>query len=129
MKRRPPGLVLVVLWLAIDGVLSLIAGIIGLVASDPISSKIVMLAALLLSIGIVLLVAAYGLWTLQRWGLRLTKVILVISIVVGVLDVALGGKMAYLIQTALEVVAFMYLIRPETNALFWYDLKEGIMRK
>jgi hypothetical protein len=59
----------------------------------------------------------------------LTKVILVISIVVGVLDVALGGKMAYLIQTALEVVAFMYLIRPETNALFWYDLKEGIMRK
>jgi hypothetical protein len=36
MKRRPPGLVLVVLCLAIDGMLSVIAGIIGLVASDAI---------------------------------------------------------------------------------------------
>jgi len=109
--KRPLGLVWIVFYFAISGALTVFlalaamfatgfaAGLADTAFSHPHERDVAvfvmvllqLLALAVLHLGILLIVACYGLWTFRRWGLTLANTLLVIEIVLHVLALVLGG--------------------------------------
>ena len=106
-RRRPAGLVCVVFWWALNGGLAIAYGVAGLAfatflggasqlavrhdiapwAGVAVAMMVELLTVLLFFGGLLLLVAAYGLWTFQRWSLPLAKLLAVGNALVGLMGI------------------------------------------
>jgi len=120
---KPLSLVLIVIYTVIVGILGVIAGVLGLVAGELVSIDVAITSILLLPVGVLLLAAAYGLWTKQKWGLTLARGIYLVSLVLDIASVLISGisttsELFSVVEIILEILVIIYLFRPETQALF-----------
>ena len=77
-RKRPLGITIIAIIVAIYGILSIIGGLALLGASATA-------AIIAIVIGVLQLVLAWGLWTLQRWAFWATVIIEVLAVINGVL--------------------------------------------
>lgn len=77
-RKRPLGITIIAILIAIFGIFSIITGIIALSITLP-------LAVISLILGVAQLVVVYGLWTLKKWAFWATIVIEALTVLSGVL--------------------------------------------
>jgi len=127
--RRPSGLVAIVIYSTLWGLVGSFFGILGMIGGSALESDlVVVLSFFSLALGILLLTAAYGLWTVQRWGLTLARCLYGVAIP---LDVAQylsgegGGSLGvvYVVDIVVSIAVLLYLFRPYTKELF----KKGLI--
>lgn len=89
LSERPWGLVLIAIYSAFAGILSIIICTIALLVSAFPEFPLWLMALAIADglIGCLLLVATYGLWTWQSWGASLTYNLYGISIVLSVISI------------------------------------------
>lgn len=127
-QKRPLGLVLVVIFTAFSGVLELLLGTGGLLASGlPVPVWISFLAILFILLGVLDLAACYGLWSFQKWGLTLAIVLYIASIPLSILlmitpipgvEVTGWDVLLQVVGIAVAIGILIYLFKPEVRALF-----------
>lgn len=149
--QRPLGIVLISIAQFITGALAIPAGLVAL-SADPfwflgpigflnpgiagdralIMSQLQMLGCFAITIGILLLAAAYGLWTFQGWGRRLSILLEIIGIALPLVErVVLHPVLLRLFQdrqtlsplidpllTGASIVIIFYLFLPRVKALY-----------
>lgn len=107
-RKRPLGVTIIAVLAAISGMLGLLGSLMA-VAGVAI--------VLLLAISILLLVFAYGAWTLQPWAWTLGVVLEVIGVVVGLYELFQGDLQA-IFNVSIAAIVLYYLLRPEVKAAF-----------
>ncbi len=133
-KSKPIGLVLISIYGAFSGVLTLFLGAVILLFSSipdmPAWLTVVSLISTLL--GITLLASIYGLWTLQSWGGSLTYWIYMLSIPLAIISIfpiypdsefTIGNTILQLCGIAVAIFVLIYIKKPEIQALFTRDAK------
>ena len=116
--KRPFGLVLVVVYTLISGVIGLI---ITLTRSELYAAGATTIGTLL--VAVLLLVVVYGLWTTRKWGLKLARGVYLVSIVLGIASlstarISTSTDLFSAVTVALDILVTIYLFRPQTKALF-----------
>ena len=80
-----------------------------------------------MTVGLLLLAAGYGVWTLQEWGRNLTLWLCAISIPLGIISIlpiwpgqrmTIGNTVLQIVGVAVNVLIILYLIKPEIKTLF-----------
>src|SRR6202035_416878 len=89
-RSRPLGITIIAIIMAIQGILGIIGGIMLLVGSARAPGAMG-LGLFTLILGILYLVLAWGLWTLQPWAFWATVVLEVIALINGILGIV-GGQ-------------------------------------
>jgi uncharacterized membrane protein YesL len=89
-----------------------------------------MMGTVFMALGVFLLVAMYGLWSIQTWGLSVAKWIYVVSIPLGVISIfpifpiypdsemTTGNTILQLIGIGLAAYITYYLSRPKVVSLY-----------
>ena len=113
---KPFGLVVVVLYTLIAGVLGVIAGVLAIAVGELVD-------ALFLPVGVLFLAAGYGLWSTQRWGLNLARGIYLVAILLGVVTASISGISTTtdwlgVVEIAVEIAVTIYLFRPQAREFF-----------
>ncbi|ATX79956.1 hypothetical protein Ga0123461_1542 [Mariprofundus aestuarium] len=118
---KPRWLVVIAMYTAFGGVLCLVFGVPSILF-DLFSLDVVMVNWVVLAIGILTLVGAYGLWKLHKWGCYLTIAIYIVSILLSLLAMSLDGSVANLMLQLVGIffalLILIYLFGKETRALF-----------
>ncbi len=114
--KKPFGLVVVVLYTLIAAAYEVISGFFAMAASE-------FAYAIFLPLGVLDLAVAYGLWTMQKWGLNLARAIYLVGILLGVVTVSITGistttDLLIVVEIVIGVLVLIYLFRPQTGALF-----------
>jgi hypothetical protein len=128
--NRPFGIVMIAIYSGLYGLIEFILGfaliISGSILEYSSTTKdifFIMSRGISLSIlSIVQLTMTYGFWTLQQWGYKLAKIMIIISIPLSFLTL-LGDRSFgnILIQINCVIIAFLmliYLYKPDTQSLF-----------
>jgi uncharacterized membrane protein (DUF2068 family) len=91
-----------------------------LAAGDAGSGLALVLVLVTLAFGLLYLVFAYGLWTLQSWAWTLGVGLMVASILVTILNVTQGLQypIGALISAAISAAVLAYLFTPQVKAAF-----------
>lgn len=111
-EHRPFGVVLIAILLALNGILSIIAGIaaLGFVAGAGIVEII---------FGLVLLYVAYGMWSLQSWAWLSTLILEGINALFAVISlIAAPASIGAWISLIIAAIIIYYLTRPEVHEAF-----------
>lgn len=119
-RRRPGGVVAIVIYTAILGVVSVVGGIagLGLVNLDGTDQLGILYLVLLLA-GVLALTTVYGLWTFQRWGLVVARALYVLWILVDIGFLLVGeGTVLTIVELILAVVVLSYLLHPRVHKVF-----------
>lgn len=105
--------------LLVSGVIVLIGGTLSLTITRPLGT-LGPITGLLLLLGAALdYLAAYGLFTLRRWGWLLSVVLLVLSIVFDAVRIAVGvGAVSSTLAIIASAMVLWYLLLPSTKAAF-----------
>jgi Predicted membrane protein (DUF2127) len=122
--KRPVGIIVICLYTALWGLYYLFVPstfLGGLTAAFSAWFSVMWLA-----LGLVDLVAAYGLWTFQRWGHRLTIALYALPAMVNLLNVVRGHpRAADLATTVIAALVVSYLLRPTIRRLYSDTLAGG----
>jgi uncharacterized membrane protein (DUF2068 family) len=105
-RTRPLGITIIAIILGIQGVLSIIAGIILLTGSG---GTFAVPALITLILGVLYLILAWGLWTLQPWAFWATVVLEVIALINGIVALAQHSVGSGLLNIVLALVILIYL--------------------
>lgn len=114
--KKPVGIVLVAIYTAYIGVDSFI-GYFRMPTNH--SAFISFLGAVFLLIGCGSLAACYGLWTMEKWGYTLTKILQRINILlIIIITLKVGISFLSLFYCGMSAGTLYYLSRPETKNLY-----------
>jgi uncharacterized membrane protein len=83
-----------------------------------VSVGLLAIGGILIAIGIVSFVVAYGLLKGKSWAWTLTLVLSIISIVVGAISIATTGNIFNIISIIISGIILYYLYRPHVKAYF-----------
>ena len=127
-KAKPFGVVLIVIYTAINGVLSFIDSIIAfftgtILAGQDFELLVTLLGIVFLICGVLSLAACYGMWALQTWGPSVAKILYLIYLSLGIIEIVAWEMTASNVISQLFVIAFaiwilFYLEKPETKSLY-----------
>ena len=106
-RSRPLGITIIAIIMAIQGILGIIGGIMLLVGTAGAGAMGVGIFTLIL--GILYLVLAWGLWTLQAWAFWTTVVIEVIALINGILGLVGGQTGVGILSLVLPIIILIYL--------------------
>src|SRR5919202_193787 len=107
--RRPPAVTVAVVLLALLSVVNMVPP--SLMASPAEAAEVPAFVAYLgVILGIVGLVAAYGLWALKRWGVWLTIVLSAVNILLTVPPLLFGPTVAFQVVSIVSDVASALVI-------------------
>lgn len=101
-RTRPLGITIIAVIVAIYGILNIIAGIALMGASTTIG-------VISLVLGILDLVLAWGLWTLQRWAFWATALIEALSLINGIFGMMYGGGVSAILSIVIPLIILIYL--------------------
>jgi uncharacterized membrane protein (DUF2068 family) len=99
---------------------NLTAGDVGVpqVAPSLIGVGFLAVGGVLIAIGIISFVVAYGLLKGKSWAWTLTLVLSIISIVVAIISIATTGNPFNIINIIISAIIIYYLYRPHVKAFF-----------
>src|ERR671933_828850 len=107
--RRSPAVTVAVVLLALLSVVNMVPP--SLMASPAEAAEVPAFVTYLgVILGVVGLVAAYGLWTLKRWGVWLTIILSAVNILLSVPPILLGPTVAIQVVNTVSDVAFALVI-------------------
>ena len=107
--QRPPAVTVAVVLLALLSVLTMVPP--SLMASPAEASEVPAFVTYLgFILGVVGLVAAYGLWALKRWGVWLTIILSAVNILLSVAPILFGPTVAIQVVNIVSDVAFALII-------------------
>lgn len=101
-RTRPLGITIITIIVAIYGILAIIAGITMLGFS-------VTAGIITLILGVLELILAWGLWTLQPWAFWTTVVIEVLSLINAIFALVQGGIATGIIGIVIALIILIYL--------------------
>ena len=102
-RSRPLGITIIAIIVAIYGVLSIIAGI-GLLSAGVTAPGIISLI-----LGVLQLILAWGLWTLQRWAFWATVILEVLALLNGIFTLTQGNAASGIIGIVIALIVLVYL--------------------
>lgn len=109
-RARPLGVTILAILAGINGIVSLVVGI--------IASLIFPAAGVIgIVIGLIWLGLAWGLWTAKGWAWIITVIIAIITIIFNILG-AITGHGEQIISLIIAAVMLYYLFRPSVKAYF-----------
>lgn len=128
-KNKTAGIVLIAIYSALSGLLMFGVGALMMLASavPDMPIWISLLGVVSMALGVFLLAAMYGLWSVQTWGLRIAKWLYVISIPLGIISIfpiypdsemTTGNTVLQLIGVGLAAFIIYYLSKPNVVALY-----------
>src|ERR687886_1216857 len=107
--QRPPAVTVAVVLLALLSVVNMVPP--SLMASPAEASEVPAFVTYLgFILGVVGLVAAYGLWALKRWGVWLTIILSAVNILLSVASILFGPTVAIQVVNIVSDVAFALVI-------------------
>ena len=107
--QRPPAVTVAVVLLALLSVVTMVPP--SLMFSPAVAAEIPAFVTYLgFILGVVGLVAAYGLWALKRWSVWLTIILSAVSILLSVPPILFGPTVAIQVVNILSSVAFALII-------------------
>ena len=122
MQSRPVGLTILAVCAVVVGVLALIAAAgwwgasNGLAYLPRIHGFERFIALVLLVVGVLELVLAYGLFALEPWAWALGVTVEIVALVLGVLQLGRGLLFGHLLTILLALVTLWYLFTPRVRA-------------
>lgn len=128
-KSKPLGIVLIAIYSALSGAYSFFGSFFTLffVGFPSFSFFAYLFFTIFVAHAVFSFAAAYGLWTLQRWGLKLAFWLYVISIPLGIVaifpifpgtDFTIPNTVFQFIFIAIDVSVILYLSRLEITILY-----------
>ena len=122
---RPTGITILAVLAAIGGVFSILGGIAlvglgGALATGGLGGMAALVGFLVLILGVLYLVLAYGFWTLQPWAWLLGVGLQAASIVLTLIQL-IGGTsniVSAVISIAISAAILYYLYQPHVKAAF-----------
>jgi len=109
-NRRPTGVTIIAILVAIGGVLEVIGGLLLLIVP--------FLGLFTLALGIVSLILAWGLWTLKPWAFWVAVILEAINAIEGLINL-LRGNGSSLFSLIVSVAILLYLfLDPNVRAAF-----------
>ncbi|TVT48407.1 MAG: hypothetical protein FHK82_17750 [Sedimenticola thiotaurini] len=128
-KNKPVGIVLIAIYSALSGLLLFGAGALMMLASavPDMPIWITLLGVIFMALGVFLLAVMYGLWSTQKWGLKIAKWLYVISIPLGIISIfpiypgsemTIGNTVLQLLGIGLAAFIIYYLSKPNVVALY-----------
>lgn len=128
--NKPFGIVIIAIYSGLYGLIEFVLGfaliITGSILEYSSAAKdiyFIMYRGISLSIfAIVQLTMTYGLWTLQQWGYKLAKYLMIISIPLSLLtllnDRSFGNILIQANCIIIALLMIIYLYKPDTQSLF-----------
>ena len=107
-RSRPLGITIIAVIMGIQGILGIIAGILSLTASGA-NPAFAVAGIITLILGVLYLVLAWGLWTLQPWAFWATVVLEVIALINGIFALTQGNTGTGLLNIVLALIILIYL--------------------
>ncbi|NQY26728.1 MAG: hypothetical protein HRT92_06065 [Piscirickettsiaceae bacterium] len=128
-KNKPVGIVLIAIYSALSGLLIFGLGALMMFASaiPDMPIWITLLGVIFMALGVFLLAAMYGLWSIQTWGLKASKWLYVISIPLGLISIfpiypdsemTTANTILQLLGICLAAFIIYYLSKPSVVALY-----------
>jgi len=128
-KNKPVGIVLIAIYSALSGLLMFILGALMMFASaiPDMPVWITLVGIIIMVLGVCLLAAMYGLWSIQAWGLKVSKWLYVISIPLGLISIfpiypdsemTTANTIMQLIGISVAAFIIYYLSKPSVVALY-----------
>src|SRR2546429_7857100 len=102
-RSRPLGITIIAIIVGIYGILGIIGGI-GL-----LTGGVTILGLITLILGVLYLVLAWGLWTLQPWAFWATVVLEVITLINGIIALTQHSVGSGLLNIVLSLIILIYL--------------------
>jgi uncharacterized membrane protein (DUF2068 family) len=99
-RSRPLGITIIAIIMGIQGILGIIAGILSLASVAGIITLI---------LGVLYLVLAWGLWTLQPWAFWVTVVLEVIALLNGIFALSQHSTGTGLLNIVIALIILIYL--------------------
>jgi hypothetical protein len=123
---RPTGVTILAVLAGIGGVLGLLFGLLtvllggalGAAGAGPLGALAGAFGFILLILGVLYLVLAYGMWGLRPWAWTLGLGLAIVGIVFGVLWLLSGDIATALVQLVINGVIAYYLWQPSIKATF-----------
>jgi uncharacterized membrane protein (DUF2068 family) len=101
-RSRPLGITVIAVIMAILGIFDIVGGILSMGASST-------LGIITLIIGVLYLVLAWGLWTLQTWAFWGTVILAVLTIINGIFGIGGGVPATGWVSLILAVIVLVYM--------------------
>jgi uncharacterized membrane protein (DUF2068 family) len=128
-KNKTAGIVLIAIYSGLSGLLMFGGGALMMLASavPDIPIWITLLGVIFMALGVFLLAAMYGLWSVQTWGLKIAKWLYVIFIPLGIISIfpiypdsemTTGNTVLQLLGIGLAAFIIYYLSKPNVVALY-----------
>lgn len=105
-RTRPLGITIIAIILGIEGILSIIAGILLLAGSG---GSLVVPGIIALILGVLYLIVAWGLWTLQPWAFWTTVVLEVITLINGIIALTQHNAGTGIFYIVISLIILVYL--------------------
>ena len=101
-RSRPIGITIIAIIVAILGILSIIGGI--LLLGSSVTAGVIDII-----LGILQLILAWGLWTLQRWAFWATVILEVLTIIDGIFAWTTGSAGPGIVAIIIAIIILIYL--------------------
>ena len=101
-RSRPLGVTIIAVIMAVLGIFDIIGGIV-------IMGSYSTLGIITLIIGVLYLILAWGLWTLQTWAFWGTVILAVLTIINGIFGIGGGVPATGIVSLILAVVVLIYM--------------------
>ncbi|NNF98431.1 MAG: DUF2127 domain-containing protein [Desulfobacteraceae bacterium] len=120
-EGKPSALILIILFTVVISITNIIGGS-GPVSAGSGNPTVFLLGILFLFLGTTGIYASYGLWKLKMWANRVTRIIYLISIPIGVFAFLLDSRATNIViqlaNIGIDVWIIWYLMTPGTKRLF-----------
>lgn len=103
-RARPLGITIIAIIIAIEGILGIIGGIVLLVRPNNLATGLFTLI-----VGILSLILAWGLWTLQPWAFWATVVIEVVALINGIVAFTSSNGTVGILSIVIALIVLIYL--------------------
>ncbi len=128
-RRKPAGIVIIAIYGAVGGIVSLLVGLSFMLASGVAGTSqwSYLLAVIFLAFGIMIMASVYGLWTLQGWGWHLSLWVYAISVLFGIIaifpvfpgsTVTPGNTLFQLFGVVVDLVVILYIRKDRIRRLY-----------
>jgi hypothetical protein len=128
-NKKTTGITLIAIYSAFSGLLILLggAGILVVSSMPDLPVWITFLGLVSIVLGVFLLAAVYGLWTLQEWGRNMVIWLYIISIPLGIASIfpiypgsemTIGNTVLQLIDIGVAVLVIWYVSKQSVRALY-----------
>jgi hypothetical protein len=111
-RSRPLGITIIAIILALHGILGIVVGIILLESHSVLGMSTLIL-------GILELVLAWGMWSLQRWAYWATVILEILALLNGIFAFTGGNTSTGIISIVIALIILIYLFAdPNVRAAF-----------